>query len=301
MSYHTPVLLHTCVDALEIKPSGTYVDATFGGGGHSREILNRLGPEGRLFAFDQDPDAANNVPNDPRLVFVPQNFRFMKNFLRLYKAIPVDGILADLGVSSHQFDKAERGFSTRFEAKLDMRMNPLQGQSALEWLNEADELSLKHVFKTFGEIREAGRLARIVMQQRVGKGLQSTGDLLKIITPLAKRGQEMQMAAQVFQAIRIQVNQELEALAELLLQTPELLKPGGRLVVLSYHSLEDRLVKNFIRSGKLQGEAEKDLFGNTQEPLKAVNRKPLRPTAEEIEQNNRARSAILRIAQRNIQ
>ncbi|MCC6769074.1 MAG: 16S rRNA (cytosine(1402)-N(4))-methyltransferase RsmH, partial [Bacteroidia bacterium] len=300
-SYHTPVLLHTCVDALEIKPSGTYVDATFGGGGHSREILNRLGPEGRLFAFDQDPDAANNVPNDPRLVFVPQNFRFMKNFLRLYKAIPVDGILADLGVSSHQFDKAERGFSTRFEAKLDMRMNPLQGQSALEWLNEADELSLKHVFKTFGEIREAGRLARIVMQQRVGKGLQSTGDLLKIITPLAKRGQEMQMAAQVFQAIRIQVNQELEALAELLLQTPELLKPGGRLVVLSYHSLEDRLVKNFIRSGKLQGEAEKDLFGNTQEPLKAVNRKPLRPTAEEIEQNNRARSAILRIAQRNIQ
>ncbi len=301
MSYHTPVLLHTCVDALEIKPSGTYVDATFGGGGHSREILNRLGPEGRLFAFDQDPDAANNVPNDPRLVFVPQNFRFMKNFLRLYKAIPVDGILADLGVSSHQFDKAERGFSTRFEAKLDMRMNPLQGQSALEWLNEADELSLKHVFKTFGEIREAGRLARIVMQQRVGKGLQSTGDLLKIITPLAKRGQEMQMAAQVFQAIRIQVNQELEALAELLLQTPELLKPGGRLVVLSYHSLEDRLVKNFIRSGKLQGEAEKDLFGNTQEPLKAVNRKPLRPTAEEIEQNNRAGSAILRIAQRNIQ
>lgn len=298
MSYHTPVLLHTCVDALVLEPSGTYVDATFGGGGHSREILRRLSPSGRLFGFDQDPDAASNVPDDPRFTFVPQNFRFMKNYLKLFKALPVDGILADLGVSSHQFDMPERGFSTRFDAQLDMRMNTLQPGSALELINTSGEDELKTIFKTYGEIREAGRLARLICKKRLEAKICSTADLLSIITPLAKRGQEMQMAAQVFQALRIEVNRELEALSALLLQSAELIRPGGRLVMLSYHSLEDRLVKNFMRNGKLEGEADKDLFGHTQVPFQVITRKPIRPTEEEIKQNNRARSAILRIAQR---
>jgi len=298
MNYHKPVLLHTCVNALEVHPSGTYADATFGGGGHSREILKRLGPEGRLFGFDQDPDAAANVPDDPRFTFVPQNFRFMKNYLKVYKALPLDGLIADLGVSSHQFDTAERGFSTRFDARLDMRMNPLQDLSAFDLLNQATEEELKRILKTYGEIRDAGRLARRIVGSRSEGPLKSTAELVQLLAPFARRGQEMQLAAQVFQAIRIEVNQELDALSALLLQTPELIRPGGKLVILSYHSLEDRLVKNFIRSGKFEGEPEKDLFGNAQVPFFAINRKPIRPSDEEITENNRARSAILRIAQR---
>ena len=298
MNYHKPVLLHTCVNALEVHPSGTYADATFGGGGHSREILKRLGPEGRLFGFDQDPDAAANVPDDPRFTFVPQNFRFMKNYLKVYKALPLDGLIADLGVSSHQFDTAERGFSTRFDARLDMRMNPLQDLSAFDLLNQATEEELKRILKTYGEIRDAGRLARRIVGSRSEGPLKSTAELVQLLAPFARRGQEMQLAAQVFQAIRIEVNQELDALSALLLQTPELIRPGGKLVILSYHSLEDRLVKNFIRSGKFEGEPEKDLFGNAQVPFFAINRKPIRPSDEEITENNRARSGILRIAQR---
>lgn len=299
MSYHTPVLLHACVDALEVKPDGVYVDTTFGGGGHSREILRRLGPGGRLFGFDQDGDAAANVPEDSRFTLVPHNFRFMKNYLKLYRAIPVDGILADLGVSSHQFDEGGRGFSTRFDAPLDMRMDPLQEKEARMVVNTYSEAQLKQLFRSYGELPEAGKLARMLVSRRSEKPVETTGELLALIRPFARRGQEHQFAAQVFQAIRIEVNDELEALKALLLQSAELLKPGGLLVILSYHSLEDRLVKNYIRSGKFEGEAEKDLFGNVSVPFGPVNRKPIRPAEEEINRNSRARSAILRIARRN--
>lgn len=299
MSYHDPVLLHACADALEIKPDGTYVDVTFGGGGHSREILRRLGPNGRLFAFDQDTDAAANLPDDNRLVFIQQNFRFLKNFLKLYKALPVDGILADLGVSSHQFDEADRGFSIRFNSRLDMRMDPNQKKDAVMVLNEYSEADLKTIFREYGEIRQAGRLARLIVEKRAETPITESAQLLSLVKPMAKWGEEHQLSAQVFQAIRIEVNDELESLKQLLIQSAECLSPGGLLVVLSYHSLEDRLMKNFIRSGKFEGEAEKDLYGNVNVPFTAVNRKPIRPTGEEIKINNRARSALLRVARKN--
>jgi len=299
MSYHDPVLLHACVDGLRINPSGTYVDVTFGGGGHSREILKHLGPDGRLFAFDQDNDALGNVPEDDRFTLIPHNFRYLKNYLKLYKAIPVDGILADLGVSSHQFDEAGRGFSIRFDAPLDMRMNSLQDLNAAKLLESYPEEELRRIFKEYGELNEAGKLARHLVNVRSDRPIKTTGQLMDLIRPFMRRGQEHSFAAQVFQSIRIEVNDELESLRQLLLQTVEVLKPGGRLVVMSYHSLEDRLVKNFIRSGKFSGEAEKDLFGHSHVPYQSITRKPIRPNEEELEKNNRARSAVLRIAEKN--
>jgi 16S rRNA (cytosine1402-N4)-methyltransferase len=299
MSYHTPVLFQHCLDGLRLRSNGIYVDVTFGGGGHSRGILNQLNTDGKLFAFDQDPDAARNAPNDSRFTLIPQNFRFIKNFLRMYGAIPVDGILADLGVSSHQFDTPEKGFSLRFDAALDMRMNPSQALSATDVLMNYDEANLRRVFKAYGELNEAGKLTRHLMNVRSDRRIDTTGKLMELLQPFTKRGQEHQFAARVFQALRIEVNDELGALKALLMQAADVLAPGGRLVVISYHSLEDRLVKNFIRSGKFEGEAEKDLYGNVHVPFHAVNRKPIRPDESEISQNNRARSAVLRIAERN--
>ena len=299
MIYHDPVLLNACIDGLRINPSGTYVDVTFGGGGHSREILKHLGPDGKLFAFDQDNDAAANAPEDERFTLIPHNFKFIKNYLKLYRAIPVDGILADLGVSSHQFDEAGRGFSIRFDANLDMRMNVLQGMTAQKLLETYSEEELRRIFKEYGELSEAGKLAKHLINVRSDRPIKTTQQLMDLIRPFMRRGQEHTFAAQVFQSIRIEVNDELESLKQMLLQTSELLGPGGRLVVMSYHSLEDRLVKNFLRSGKFEGEVEKDLFGNSKVPFKAITRKPVRPDAEEINRNNRSRSAILRIGEKN--
>jgi 16S rRNA (cytosine1402-N4)-methyltransferase len=299
MTYHTPVLLNACIQGLALKPEGTYVDVTFGGGGHSREILRHLGPEGKLIAFDQDPDARANVPDDPRLIFVPANFRFIRNYLSMYNLAPVDGILADLGVSSHQFDTPEKGFSLRFDAPLDMRMNPSLPRSAYQILMESSEEQLRSMFREYGELPEAGKLARHLINARNDRKPDTTGKLLELIRPFMRKGQEHQFAARVFQSFRIEVNQEMDVLKEFLLQTPEILKPGGRLVIMSYHSLEDRLVKNFLRSGKFEGEADKDLFGRSSVPFHPENRKPIRPDAKEIDQNNRARSALLRIATRN--
>jgi 16S rRNA (cytosine1402-N4)-methyltransferase len=299
MIYHDPVLLNACIEGLRINPSGTYVDVTFGGGGHSREILKHLGPDGKLFAFDQDNDAAANAPDDERFTLIPHNFKFIKNYLKLYRAIPVDGILADLGVSSHQFDEAGRGFSIRFDADLDMRMNVLQGMTAQKLLETYSEEDLRRIFKEYGELSEAGKLAKHLTNVRSDRPIKTTQQLMDLIRPFMRRGQEHTFAAQVFQSIRIEVNDELESLKQMLLQMSEVLSPGGRLVVMSYHSLEDRLVKNFMRSGKFEGEVEKDLFGNSKVPFKAITRKPVRPDAEELNRNNRSRSALLRIAEKN--
>jgi 16S rRNA (cytosine1402-N4)-methyltransferase len=298
MIYHTPVLLNTCIEGLNINANGIYVDCTFGGGGHSKAILEKLSPEGRLFSFDQDEAAAKNALEDDRFTLIQQNFKFLKNYLKLYKISKVDGILMDLGVSSHQFDEADRGFSIRFDHELDMRMNQLQTLTAKKVIAEWTEEQLRFIFKTFGEIDVAGKLARHLINVRSDNKIETTGKLLQIIQPFSRKGQEHQFAAQVFQAIRIAVNDELESLKSVLMQCEELINTGGRLVVLSYHSLEDRLVKNYIRSGKFEGEAEKNLFGVSNTPFEAVNRKPIRPSEEEIFKNNRARSAVLRIAQR---
>jgi 16S rRNA (cytosine1402-N4)-methyltransferase len=298
MIYHTPVLLNTCIEGLNINANGIYVDCTFGGGGHSKAILEKLSPEGRLFSFDQDEAAAKNALEDDRFTLIQQNFKFLKNYLKLYKISKVDGILMDLGVSSHQFDEADRGFSIRFDHELDMRMNQLQTLTAKKVIAEWTEEQLRFIFKMFGEIDVAGKLARHLINVRSDNKIETTGKLLQIIQPFSRKGQEHQFAAQVFQAIRIAVNDELESLKSVLMQCEELISTGGRLVVLSYHSLEDRLVKNYIRSGKFEGEAEKNLFGVSNTPFEAVNRKPIRPSEEEIFKNNRARSAVLRIAQR---
>lgn len=297
MEYHNPVLLKECIDGLNINPEGVYVDVTFGGGGHSREILKHL-TTGKLYAFDQDDDAVKNSIDDPRFVLIKQNFRFLKNFLKLYNALPIDGLLADLGVSSHQFDEAERGFSIRFDAKLDMRMDQNGKLTAADVLNTYSEEDLKRIFKLYGEVENAGYLASIVFHSRKSKTIETVNDLKIAITKCVKRGKENQYYAQVFQALRIEVNKELEVLEELLTQSLEVLKPNGRLVVISYHSLEDRLVKNFMRSGKFEGEVEKDFYGNQLTPFKQITRKPIVPGAEEIEVNNRARSAKLRIAEK---
>lgn len=296
MEYHNPVLLKECMDGLNIHPEGIYVDVTFGGGGHSREILKHL-TTGKLYAFDQDDDAVKNKIADERFVLIKQNFRYLKNFLKMYNALPIDGLLADLGVSSHQFDEAGRGFSTRFESRLDMRMDQNSKQTAADVLNNYTEEELKRIFKLYGEIENAGRLAHAVFHARKEKPLQTVSDLKNAIASCVKRGRENQYHAQVFQALRIEVNKELEVLQELLLQSAEVLKPGGRLVVISYHSLEDRLVKNMMRSGKFEGEVEKDFYGNKLTPFELITRKPIVPSEEEIERNNRARSAKLRIAQ----
>lgn len=297
MQYHNPVLLKECIEGLNIDPAGTYVDVTFGGGGHSREILKHL-TTGKLYAFDQDADAEQNKIDDERFVLVRQNFRYMKNYLKMYNALPVDGILADLGISSHQIDVPERGFSTRFEGPLDMRMDQKGQVTAADVLNNYEEDKLKRMFSEYGEVENSNRLARTIVAARAERPIGTIDELKVAIKSCLKRGKENQYYAQVFQALRIEVNSEMVALKEMLMQTPDVLKQEGRLVVISYHSLEDRLVKNFIRSGKFEGDAEKDFYGNVLTPLKAVNRKPIIPTDEEIKNNSRARSAKLRIAEK---
>ncbi len=295
-NYHTPVMLQECIAALAIKPEGTYVDVTFGGGGHSRQIINKLGKNGRLIAFDQDEDAQKNVLNDQRFTFVEQNFRYLKNYCRLHDAVPVNGILADLGVSSHQFDQAERGFSVRFDADLDMRMNKSGDLTAKKIINSYSEEDLHRIFGMYGELQNAKTLAKTVVTARLNQPIGTIAELKNAIQYLTPKGKENKYLAQVFQALRIEVNQELEALQEFLLQSAEVLISGGRLVVMSYHSLEDRLVKNFISKGKFRGEVEKDFFGNDQKPFDAVSRGAINASEEEIKINNRARSAKLRIA-----
>jgi 16S rRNA (cytosine1402-N4)-methyltransferase len=297
MSYHNPVLLKETVDGLNIQPSGVYVDVTFGGGGHSREILNRLGPNGKLYAFDQDKDALENKIDDERFTLINENFRFIKRFLRFYGIKKVDGILGDFGVSSHQFDVAERGFSTRFESKLDMRMNQSSSLSAFEVINNYDEKQLRAVLFNYGELRSAPKIARTIVSARKEGEIAASEKLKEVLKPFLPVGREHKVLAQVYQAIRIEVNQEIEVLKEFLLQTEGLLKPGGRLSLISYHSLEDRLVKRYIRSGMFEGEPEKDFYGNISVPFRKVG-KMITPSPEEIKINNRARSARLRIAER---
>lgn len=296
--YHTPVLLQESTTGLNIKPEGTYVDLTFGGGGHSREILKHL-DRGRLLAFDQDREAAANLPDDDRITFVNANFRYLKNFLKLYDALPVDGILGDLGVSSHQFDKAERGFSIRLNAKLDMRMDSRNTLTAWQVINNYSLIELTSVLKQYGEIRNAHRLAKEIIQERKTKAINTVEDLTGLAGRFARKGSENQYLAQVFQALRIEVNKELEALKSVLKQAPSLLANKGRIAMISYHSLEDRLVKNFFRSGNFEGEINKDFYGNVLSPLRPVHNKPLTPSEKEVEQNSRARSAKLRIAEKN--
>ncbi len=295
-NYHTPVMLAECIEGLHIRPEGTYVDVTFGGGGHSREILKRLDNSGKLLAFDQDADARQNIIDDKRFVFIDQNFRYLKNFCRLHQAIPVDGILADLGVSSYQFDQAERGFSIRFDAELDMRMNQASALSAKEVVNNYSEAELHRIFGIYGEIKNAKSLANTLVAARLNAPVITVADLKNAISNRIPRGKENKYLAQVFQALRIEVNQELESLKDFLIQSAEVLVSGGRLVVMSYHSLEDRLVKNFIAKGKFSGEVEKDIYGNTNKPFDAVSRGAITASEVEISKNNRARSAKLRIA-----
>ncbi len=296
-NYHTPVLLKDCIEGLNINPEGIYVDVTYGGGGHSKEILKHL-TTGKLIAFDQDDAAIQKKVDDNRLVLVKQNFKFLKNNLRLYNAIPVDGILADLGVSSHQFDEANRGFSTRFDAELDMRMDQHLRLTAKEVINTYEEDKLRNVFVEYGELENASRLARTICTLRKSKPIIMGSELKEIANGFVRRGKENQYHAQLFQALRIEVNKELDVLKELLLQSLDVLKPTGRLVVIAYHSLEDRLVKNFMRSGKFKGDIEKDFFGNSLVPFKLITRKPIMPDEAEVQQNNRARSARLRIAEK---
>jgi len=297
MDYHNPVLLKESVYGLDIKEDGVYVDVTFGGGGHSREILKSLGPNGRLIAFDQDKDALLNTIDDARFLLINENFRYIKRFLRFHGVKSVDGILADFGVSSHQFDEADRGFSIRFDAQLDMRMNQQDVLSAHSLVNKYEEDDLKRVFWQYGELRTAPALARTIVEARADKVIETTFELKTVLKKHLPQGRENKILAQIYQAIRIEVNQEIEVLKEFLLQTPELLNDDGRLSVISYHSLEDRLVKRFIRNGLFEGEPEKDVFGNFEVPLKKASGLIV-PDAKEIKLNNRARSAKLRIAKK---
>lgn len=298
MSYHNAVLLFESVDGLNIKPDGVYVDVTFGGGGHSREILNRLGAEGKLFAFDQDKDALLNEIDDDRFTLIPENFRFVQRFLRLHGIKSVDGILADLGVSSHQFDSAQRGFSTRFDADLDMRMNTDDSISALEVINDYKEKELSQVFFQYGELRNSKALAKEIVLARAESPIRTSFQLKEVLRKFLPKPKEHKILAQIFQAVRIEVNQEMQVLKEFLLQTPELLNEKGRMSIISYHSLEDRLAKRFIQFGIFEGEPEKDFYGNMTVPLKKVG-KLILPSVQEIKINNRARSAKLRIAEKN--
>lgn len=295
--YHTPALLIPCMEGLDIRPDGTYVDVTFGGGGHSREILNRLSPKGRLLSFDQDLDAAKNAFDDSRFTFVRGNFRHLSNFLKYYGAEKVDGILADLGVSFHHFDDPTRGFSFRFDGDLDMRMNQQARLSAADVLNDYDENRLTEIFRLYGELASAKRLASAIVKARATKKFAKVADLLEVADPLVGRDRQKKDMAKVFQAIRIEVNGEMEVLKRFLLQTVDCLNPGGRLVVLTYHSLEDRLVKNFMKAGNLEGNVEQDFYGNRLSPFRLVNNKPIVPDEAEVEANPRSRSAKLRIAE----
>jgi 16S rRNA (cytosine1402-N4)-methyltransferase len=292
--YHNPVLLKDSIDALITNPDGVYVDVTFGGGGHSREILNRLSPKGKLYSFDQDLDALNNTIEDERFTLINQNFRFLENSLLLYGVSAVDGILGDLGVSSHQFDAAERGFSTRSDAPLDMRMNVMQHLDAKKVVNDYEEEHLADIFYYYGELREARKLAREIVHARKNKKIKTTEDLKKIFSYMPPH-KSNKFFAQVFQAIRIEVNQELEVLKEMLLQSYKILKKEGRLVVISYHSLEDRLVKRFLKNGMFEGEPERDIYGNYAKAFELLKSKAIIPSEEEIEENSRARSAKMRV------
>ena len=296
--YHIPVLLNSSVEGLNIVPSGVYVDVTFGGGGHSRKILESLDENGKLFAFDQDAEAHENSIDDSRFTLIDQNFAFVKNYLAFHGIEKVDGILADLGVSSHQFDSGERGFSIRYEGELDMRMNQNQELTAKQVVNDYEEDRLEFILKSYADIRNAKLVARKIVEARELKEFETTTELIDVVKLLTTFKKENQFLAQIFQAIRIEVNQELEVLKQFLLAAQELLKPGGRLVVISYHSLEDRLVKNFIKRGKFEGEVEKDFYGNPLVSLKDIARKAIVPSQDEIELNNRARSAKMRIAEK---
>jgi 16S rRNA (cytosine1402-N4)-methyltransferase len=297
MEYHNPVLLHPSIDGLNINPNGVYIDVTFGGGGHSTEILRRLGPDGKLFAFDQDEDALANGLNDERFTLINENFRFIKRFLRFYGVKSVDGILADLGVSSHQFDVPERGFSTRFDAELDMRMSQKNDLNAYKVVNEYDDTNLRRVFFDYGELKNAPVLARTIIEAREDKPIKTTDELKAILSKYLPEKVRNKILAQIYQAIRIEVNQEMDVLKEFLEQSLEILKPSGRLSVISYHSLEDRIVKRYIKNGMFEGEPERDFFGNFSVPFKTIG-KLIVPNNEEIKRNNRARSAKLRIAEK---
>ena len=296
-AYHIPALLNESIEGLNIQGKGDYVDVTFGGGGHSREILNHLST-GRLFGFDQDEDAGVNVPDDPRFYFIRHNFRYIRHFLRYYQVDQVDGILADLGVSSHDFDHGERGFSFRYPGELDMRMNRDAKKTAADIINEYEEEHLFRIFKLFGEVDNARRLVRELVSARQAGNIHTIEQFKEAIAPCVPKRNDAKYLAKVFQALRIETNGELDALKDLLIQSANLLRPGGRLVVITYHSLEDRLVKNFIRAGNFNGEQEKDFFGNVNAVLKAINRKVIVPGEEEVGRNPRARSAKLRIAEK---
>ena len=297
-TYHVPVLLKESVDGLGIRPGGVYVDVTFGGGGHSREILKRLGTEGRLFGFDQDADAEANVPGDARFTFVRSNFRYLSNWMRYYGVEHIDGLIADLGVSSHHFDDAERGFSFRFDAPLDMRMNKRDGETAADVVNKYPEEQLATIFYLFGELKNSRRIASAIAKARSARPITTTQELVEATSSVFKREREKKDIAKMFQALRIHVNNELGALSDMLHATTQLIRPGGRLSVITYHSLEDRIVKNFIRTGDTEGVAEQDFFGRTATPFKAVNNKVITPGEAEIDSNPRSRSAKLRVAER---
>lgn len=300
--YHISVMFHECLEGLNILPGGVYVDLTFGGGGHSRGILERLGPNGKLIAFDQDPDAAENAEaiQDDRFTFIETNFRYINQYLRLHGIKQVDGILADFGVSSHQIDEPSRGFSFRFDGPLDMRMNKQSGKTAAEILNEYAAEDLHKIFGMYGEIKNAKSLAQAIVQQRAIRAFATTQDFREVLNSMAPKHREFKYFAQAFQAIRIEVNEELKVIEEFLIQAPEILTKEGRLCILTFHSLEDRLVKNFFKTGDFQGREKKDLYGNILRPLNPVNRKPLLAGEEELKINSRSRSAKLRIAQPNI-
>lgn len=297
MMYHNPVMLDECIKGMNIDPEGVYADVTFGGGGHSRAILERL-TTGHLYAFDQDEDAAVNAIDDARFTFIPQNFKYFKNFIQLYHGGKIDGVIADLGVSSHQFDTPEKGFSTRFDGALDMRMSQSNPLDAATVVNTYDQEALARILSLYGEVQQAHLVASDIVMARDNEPIETTAQLKAAVANRLPRGRENKVLAQIFQALRIEVNQELDALTAFLSQCPDVLKSGGRLVVMSYHSLEDRIVKNFTKTGNAEGKEEKDFFGNLLTPYKIITRKPITPSEEEIERNSRARSAKLRIAER---
>lgn len=299
MTYHQPVLLYQSIDGMNIHKDGIYVDVTFGGGGHSREILKRLEGKAHLYSFDQDADAEQNIVDNPRFTFVRSNFRYLKNFLKYYgEDEGIDGLLADLGVSSHHFDDAERGFSFRFDAPLDMRMNQRAKQTAADIVNSYNEPALANIFYYYGELKNSRQIAAAIVKERNNKRIETTGELQTIVQPFFGRDREKKELAKVFQALRIEVNHEMDALKEMLAAATEMLKPGGRLVVITYHSLEDRMVKNIMKTGSTEGDETKDFFGNTSSPFKLITRKPIIPDADEQAMNPRSRSAKLRVAER---
>ena len=297
-TYHVPVLLNESIEGMNLQPGGIYVDVTFGGGGHSKEILRRMDNDSHLYSFDQDEDAEKNIVNDARFTFVRSNFRYLYNFLRYYEVEQVDAVLADLGVSSHHFDDSERGFSFRFDGKLDMRMNKRSGITAADVVNTYDEERLANIFYLYGELKNSRKLASVIVKARNNQPIVTIGEFLDIVKPLFGREREKKELAKVFQALRIEVNQEMEALKDMLQSATEMLKPGGRLVVITYHSLEDRMVKNMMKTGNIEGKSTQDFFGNVQTPFKLINNKVIVASDDEVTRNPRSRSAKLRIAEK---